>query len=93
MTTKKKKKTMMMMMMMRYFHHLVLSENPNSQLAIIQNSREKWVAHELAHQSEGVTTIIVVLGKKQSEIEKRRERERRNQRIFWITFECIEQKN
>ncbi len=44
-----------------------ISENPNSQLAIIQNSREKyrqrWVAHELAHQSQGLTTIIVFLVK------------------------------
>jgi hypothetical protein len=62
---KKEIAKMMMMRMMRYYHHLASSENPSSQLAIIPNSREKyrqrWVAHEPAHQSEGMTTIIVII--------------------------------
>jgi len=62
---RKKEKKSEEMMMMRLHQRPIPSKNPSSQSAIIPNSREKqrqrWVAHEPAHQSEGVTTLIAII--------------------------------
>ena len=87
----------MMMMMMRYLHHLVLSENPNSQLAIIQNSREREkMSGTRARSSIRRRDNNYCRSRQEAKRDKEKpeeERERKkSRRIFGMTWQCMKGK-